>query len=97
MTSLIKEKPKRKYTKYWREIVIVSLLIWIIAGNRTNARPETPSNDIQEIDMVVEEMIIWEGLDALSFSEAFNQIYDNHGEGHIFDWRGKVYLTKLAE
>ena len=36
----------------------------------------------------------WTGFDALSFGEAFNRMYKKHGEGHVFDWRGKVYLTK---
>ena len=77
-------------------MLIVSLLLWaVLRGNSEHC--DTCYNKIKEIDMIVNEEKTWEGFDTLSFDDAFNQMYIEYGSGHIFDWRGKVYLTKLAE
>ena len=34
-------------------------------------------------------------LDVLPFGEAFNKLHDIYGEGHVFDWRDKLYTTNL--
>ncbi len=69
----------------------------MLFGKRNDPHCDVCYTKIQEIDAIINEERIWEGFDALSFSEAFNQMYTEHGSGHIFDWRGKVYLTNLKE
>ena len=86
----------KKLTSYWRELIIASLLIWaIVRGNYNDC--DNCYNKVQEIDLTINEERIWEGFDTLSFNEAFNQMYIEYGQGHAFDWRGKVYLTNLKE
>ena len=88
-----------KLLKYWREITIVSLLLWAIVRGNNEKHCEPCYNKLKEIDTIVNtnEITEWEGFDALSFNEAFSQMYLEHGQGHVFDWRNEVYLTNLKE
>tara|TARA_R100000808_G_scaffold12515_1_gene31126 strand:+ start:1746 stop:2018 length:273 start_codon:yes stop_codon:yes gene_type:complete len=83
--------------RYWRELLIV-LLLMIFAINSINKPTAEPQRIItKEVPVVVVDEPKWQGFDSLSFGEAFNQMYLLYGEGHLFDWRGKVYLTKLRK
>ena len=83
--------------KYWREwtIIIASIFIMYhtITGTFSSNNPK---------GMIVNEQVEfiehnWTGFDSLSFDEAFGQMYTEYGPGHVFDWRGNIFLTKLAE
>ena len=86
--------------KRWKEVTICLLLMFVVI--MTMAK-HTPKKDEPVAQKKVSETreskhnTQWTGFDALSFGEAFNRMYKKHGEGYVFDWRGKVYLTKHKE
>ena len=85
----------RRIFSYWREFIIVLLLFFSISSmNKINEAKELEEVVIEQEVVKVDE---WQDFDKLSFNEAFSQMYTMYGDGHIFDWRGNVYLTKLAE
>ena len=85
----------RRMFSYWREFFIVLLLFFSISCmNKINEAKELEEVVIEREVVEVNE---WQDFDKLSFNEAFSQMYVTYGEGHIFDWRGSMYLTKLAE
>ena len=85
----------RRIFSYWREFIIVLLLFFSISCmNKINEAKELEEVVIEQEVVKVDE---WQDFDKLSFNEAFSQMYTMYGDGHIFDWRGNVYLTKLAE
>ena len=91
------DKPSiiRRMFSYWREFIIVLLLFFSISCmNKINEAKELEEVVIEQEVVKVDE---WQDFDKLSFNEAFSQMYTMYGDGHIFDWRGNVYLTKLAE
>ena len=91
------DKPSiiRRMFSYWREFIIVLLLFFSISSmNKINEAKELEEVVIEQEVVKVDE---WQDFDKLSFNEAFSQMYTMYGDGHIFDWRGNVYLTKLAE
>ncbi len=89
----------RSIFSYWREIMIISLLLFSVSClNKIKADEEEQLEENIEINKQIETINHkWTGFDALSFEEAFGQMYTEYGPGHVFDWRGNVFLTKLAE
>tara|TARA_R100001530_G_C4274549_1_gene143937 strand:+ start:174 stop:440 length:267 start_codon:yes stop_codon:yes gene_type:complete len=83
--------------KRWREITIVLALTFIFyKGFRAEeAEEQSLITKITVIDKV--EEVQWEGFDSLSFPEAFNNMYAEHGKGYVFNWRGSNYLTIYKE
>ena len=80
---------------YWREILIILLLVWALYGN---FKDPTTMPQIEFKEIVVEKIVeveIDKGFDSLTFHEAFSEMYTEHGEGYEFEWRGNNYLTKL--
>tara|TARA_R100000808_G_C2150531_1_gene159306 strand:+ start:385 stop:639 length:255 start_codon:yes stop_codon:yes gene_type:complete len=82
-----------KLFSYWREIVIAIFGFYIL-GKAINNEPEKEIIVDEQVEIIENK---WTGFDALTFDEAFSQMYTMYGDGHVFDWRGKVFLTKLAE
>ena len=101
MTPDRPEKPGmfRRLFSYWREIMIISLLLFSVSClNKIKADEEEQLEERIKVNEHVEFIDHnWPGVDALSFKEAFSQMYTEYGPGHVFDWRGNVFLTKLAE
>mgnify|MGYP003143110815 CR=1 FL=1 len=82
----------------WREAVICTLLAMIVWVTMIRNKDDKPKENQVPINLEVEEDgRVWTGFDALSFGEAFNRMYREYGEGNVFDWRGKAYLTKYKE
>tara|TARA_R110002012_G_scaffold225143_1_gene397136 strand:+ start:374 stop:595 length:222 start_codon:yes stop_codon:yes gene_type:complete len=73
--------------------VIIFFSIWFI----TSAIKETP-REVVAIECIerVENPSRTE-LDNLSFNDAFQESYLKHGEGHIFEWNGQLFITKIAK
>tara|TARA_R100000152_G_C6775543_1_gene204019 strand:+ start:2448 stop:2678 length:231 start_codon:yes stop_codon:yes gene_type:complete len=69
--------------KYKYEIVLV-LVLTIALGAVTLANHEPIKEELNSFD-------------SLEFGEAFNCMYEEHGEGHIFEWRGNSYITLYKE
>ena len=85
----------RRIFSYWREIAIIILLFFSISCmNKIGETVEVEQVVVKQETVKVNKM---QPFDKLSFNEAFSQMYTMYGEGYIFDWRGNVYLTKLAE
>jgi hypothetical protein len=84
-----------KILSYWREITIALVLILMLCCFNYIV-PNQPE-EVKETKIVLNSNKKWEGFDSLSFGEAFNQMYSKHGSGYVFEWRGKVYLTKLRK
>jgi hypothetical protein len=76
--------------RYLKEIVIgiimiVSIIIFCVSTIK--------SNDIK----IEKEESKWKGMNAYSFKETFRYMYNQHGKGYIFEWRGNKYKTILKE
>mgnify|MGYP003112677601 FL=1 len=69
---------------------LVILAIWMTIDAANN-------NKEIEIQQIQEEMINEVIDDTLSFNEMFELQYLKHGEGHVFEWNGKEYLTNLEK
>jgi hypothetical protein len=39
----------------------------------------------------------FEGLDALSFNDAFGQMRQEYGAHHLFEWRGRLFTTDVED
>ena len=83
--------------KRWREITVVFVLVFIFyrGFGAKEAEEQSLVTKITVIDIV--EEIKWEGFDSLSFPEAFNSMYAEHGKGYVFNWRDSNYLTLYKE
>ena len=57
---------------------------------------EEKIEDVKEEVKDVEEEAK-EALDKLDFGSAWRTMYDEHGEGHVFDWRDGLYTTDIAD
>ena len=87
-----------KFFSYWREMTIVGLLIFSVSCIDKLKKAEEPVKEGLKVNEQVEFIEHnWTGFDSLSFDEAFAQMYTEYGPGHVFDWRGNVFLTKLEE
>ncbi len=53
---------------------------------------EDIKNEIGNIELKIEE-----GFDKLPFGAAWRSMYDEYGEGHVFDWRNSLYTTNTKE
>ena len=85
---------------YWREVLIILLLVWALYGNFKNpaVKPqielkEVIAEEVIEVDIKEETKEI--DFNSLTYNEAFNKMYSEYGDGHVFEWRDGIYLTKL--
>lgn len=84
-----------KFFSYWREMIIVGLLIFSVSCLKKAKKPIEEGLKVNEQIEFIEHK--WTGFDSLTFDEAFGQMYTEYGPGHVFDWRGNIFLTKLEE
>ena len=77
----------------WREIAIIFFSVWFIRSAIKDTPKEVVAIEcIERVDNPTRTE-----FDNLSFNDAFSETYLKYGEGHIFEWNGQLFITKIAK